>query len=135
MKFSKPFTSCALGRLLVFAGQRSSYSRYRGFQRGYVEFPAGSQLECARRCLTWMLRSAEDLAEAAESSTTFAAARSDAVSHDAVAHQVAASMRTTSSPSQAPSTNSLLNPNVFHDAYGRYIDSTATSTRGQDHTQ
>src|ERR1700684_3718587 len=46
MKFSKSFTSFGTwDRDSVFAGEHSAYSSYQGSSGGYVEFPAGSELE------------------------------------------------------------------------------------------
>src|SRR6185437_827046 len=46
MKFSKPFTAFGTwDGFSVFPNGRSAYSSYQGSSGGYVEFPAGSDLE------------------------------------------------------------------------------------------
>ena len=69
MKFSKPFTSFGTwDGYSVFPNERSAYSSYQGSSGGYVEFPAGSELE-VRTALSYVDvdGARKNLDEAAES--------------------------------------------------------------------
>ena len=58
MKFNKPFTSFGTwDGLSVFPNGRSAYSSYQGDSGGYVEFPAGTELE-VRTALSYVTSTA-----------------------------------------------------------------------------
>jgi len=123
MKFSKPFTSFGTwDGFSVSAGSRSAYSSYQGSSGGYVEFPAGSELE-VRTALSYVDADGArgNLVEAAESFEDARAAAStqwnDALSRIKIAGFEENDIVTFYSALY----HSLLNPNVFNDVDGRYI--------------
>src|ERR1700678_22270 len=123
MKFSKPFTSFGTwDGDSVFAGEHSAYSSYQGSSGGYVEFPAGSELE-VRTALSYVDvdGARKNLDEAAESFDDVRAAAStqwnDALSRIKIAGFDENDIVTFYTALY----HALLNPNVFNDADGRYI--------------
>ena len=138
MKFSKPFTSFGTwDGFSVSAGARSAYSSYDGSSGGYVEFPAGSVLE-VRTALSYVDvdGARANLDEAAESFKDVRAAAStrwnDALSRIRIAGFDEDDIVTFYTALY----HSLLNPNVFNDADGRYIGFDGDiHTVAQGHTQ
>jgi predicted alpha-1,2-mannosidase len=138
MKFSKPFTSFGTwDGYSVSAGARSAYSSYQGSSGGYVEFPAGSQVE-VRTALSYVDADGakKNLDEAAESFDDVRAAAStqwnDALSRIRIAGFDEDDIVTFYTALY----HSLLNPNVFNDADGRYIGfDRDIHTIAQGHTQ
>ncbi|MGO9071402.1 GH92 family glycosyl hydrolase, partial [Mycobacterium sp.] len=138
MKFSKPFTSFGTwDGFSVSAGARSAYSSYDGSSGGYVEFPAGSVLE-VRTALSYVDvdGARANLDEAAESFKDVRAAAStrwnDALSRIRIAGFDEDDIVTFYTALY----HSLLNPNVFNDADGRYIGFDGDiHTVTQGHTQ
>jgi predicted alpha-1,2-mannosidase len=123
MKFSKPFTSFGTwDGFSVSAGARRAYSSYDGSSGGYVEFPAGSQVE-VRTALSYVSvdGARANLDEATESFKDVRAAAStqwnDALSRIRIAGFDEDDIVTFYSALY----HSLLNPNVFNDVDGRYI--------------
>ncbi|MGO8964344.1 MAG: GH92 family glycosyl hydrolase [Mycobacterium sp.] len=138
MKFSKPFTSFGTwDGFSVSAGARSAYSSYDGSSGGYVEFPAGSVLE-VRTALSYVDvdGARANLDEAAASFKDVRAAAStrwnDALSRIRIAGFDEDDIVTFYTALY----HSLLNPNVFNDADGRYIGFDGDiHTVAQGHTQ
>ena len=138
MKFSKPFTSFGTwDGFSVFPHERKAYSSYDGSSGGYVEFPAGSQVE-VRTALSYVSvdGARANLDEAAESFKDVRAAAStqwnDALSRIRIAGFDEDDIVTFYSALY----HSLLNPNVFNDADGRYIGFDGDiHTVAQGHTQ
>ena len=138
MKFSKPFTSFGTwDGFSVFPDERSAYSSYDGSSGGYVEFPAGSQVE-VRTALSYVSvdGARANLDEAAESFNDVRAAASkqwnDALSRIRIAGFDEDDIVTFYSALY----HSLLNPNIFNDADGRYIGFDGDiHTVAQGHTQ
>jgi predicted alpha-1,2-mannosidase len=121
MKFSQPFTSYGTwDGYSVHAGARSAASPYSG---GYVEFPAGSVLE-VRTAISYVGVDGARANLAAEGGTSFdyvrAAAASDwnaKLSCIAVAGRNVGNLDTFYTALY----RTLLHPNTFNDADGRYI--------------
>ncbi|MFZ3302339.1 MAG: GH92 family glycosyl hydrolase, partial [Mycobacterium sp.] len=138
MKFSRPFTSFGTwDGFSVFPNERKAYSSYDGSSGGYVEFPAGSQVE-VRTALSYVSvdGARANLDEAAESFKDVRAAASkqwnDALSRIRIAGFDEGDIVTFYSALY----HSLLNPNVFNDADGRYIGFDGDiHTVAQGHTQ
>ena len=123
MKFNKPFTSFGTwDGFSVFPNGRSAYSSYQGSSGGYVEFPAGSDLE-VRTALSYVDvdGARKNLDEAAAGFDDIRAAASkqwnDALSRIRVAGYTEDDIVTFYSALY----HSLLNPNTFNDVDGRYI--------------
>ncbi len=121
MKFSRPFTSYgAWDGYRVYGGARSAHSRYSG---GYVEFPPGSVLE-VRTAISYLSVDGARANLAAEGGASFddvrAAASSEwkaTLSHIMVAGRNVDNLETFYTSLY----RSLLHPNTFNDADGRYI--------------
>jgi predicted alpha-1,2-mannosidase len=121
MRFSQPFTSYGTwDGDAVYAGTRGAASPYSG---GYVEFPAGSVIE-VRTALSYVGVDAARANLAREGAASFehvrAAAWSQwnaALSHIAVGGRNADNLETFYTSLY----RSLLHPNTFNDADGRYI--------------
>jgi predicted alpha-1,2-mannosidase len=121
MKFSRPFTSFgAWDGYAVYAGARNLASPYAG---GYVEFPAGSVIE-VHTAISYVSVEGAQANLAAEGGANFdsvrAAALSEwnaALSRISVAGRKKDDLRTFYSSLY----HSLLHPNTFNDADGRYI--------------
>ena len=123
MKFSKPFTSFGTwDGYSVFAGEHSAYSSYQGSSGGYVEFPAGSELE-VRTALSYVDvdGARKNLDEAAESFDDVRAAASTQWNTMLSRIKVAGFDEDDIVTFYTALYHSLLNPNVFNDADGRYI--------------
>ncbi len=123
MKFSQPFTAFGTwDGFAVYPDGRSAYSSYQGSSGGYVEFPAGADLE-VRTALSYVdIDGAQkNLDEAASSFDDIRAAASkqwnDALSRIRVAGYTEDDIVTFYSALY----HSLLNPNTFNDVDGRYI--------------
>ncbi len=136
MKFSQPFSSYGTwDGYGVYAGARSAASPYSG---GYVEFPAGSVLE-VRTAISYVGIEGARANLAAEGGASFgdvrAAARSEwkaTLSHIAVAGRNANNLETFYTSLY----RSLLHPNTFNDADGRYIGfDNFVHTVAKGHTQ
>jgi predicted alpha-1,2-mannosidase len=121
MKFSQPFTSYgAWDGYRVYAGARAAASPYSG---GYVEFPAGSAFE-VRTAISYVGIDGARANLAAEGGGSFedvrAAAQSEwnaTLSHILVAGRNVDNLDTFYTSLY----RSLLHPNTFNDADGRYI--------------
>ena len=121
MKFSQPFTSYgAWDGSTVHAGAREAASPYSG---GYVEFPTGSAVE-VRTAISYVGIDGARANLAAESGARFedvrAAAQSEwnaTLSHISVAGRRVGDLDTFYTSLY----RSLLHPNTFNDADGRYI--------------
>lgn len=121
MKFSQPFVSYGTwDGGTVYAGARSMNSPYSG---GYVEFPSGSALE-VRTAISYVSIDGARANLAAEDTGSFgdvrAAASSEwnaALSRIAVAGRSAGDLETFYTSLY----RSLLHPNTFNDADGRYV--------------
>lgn len=139
MKFSRPFTSYGTwDGYSVNAGARRAYSSYTGSSGGYVEFPAGSVLE-VRTALSYVSVDGARVNLAAEGNASF-----DAVRAAASAQWNAALSRISVAGADADDVDtfytalyhSLLHPNTFNDADGRYIGfDHAVHTVAAGHTQ
>ncbi|HZU46168.1 MAG TPA: GH92 family glycosyl hydrolase, partial [Mycobacterium sp.] len=136
MKFSRPFISYGtFDGDSVFAGARSADSRWSG---GWVEFPAGSVLE-VRTALSYVSIDGARANLAAEGGASFndvrAAASSAwnaALSRIAVAGANGDDVKTFYTALY----HSLLHPNTFNDADGRYLGfDGAVHTVARGHTQ
>ena len=89
MKFSKPFSKFGTwDGFSIFPNNRSAYSSYQGSSGGYVEFPAGTELE-VRTALSYVDvdGARKNLDEAAEKLRRRPRRRVDAVERCTVAHQ------------------------------------------------
>ncbi len=121
MKFSQPFTSYGTwDGYAVHPGARGAASPYSG---GYVEFPAGSVVE-VRTAISYVGVDGARANLAAEGAASFDAVRAAAssqwnaaLSHIAVAGRDGDEMETFYTSLY----RSLLHPNTFNDADGRYI--------------
>lgn len=121
MRFSQPFSSYGTwDGSMVYPGVRAAHSRYSG---GYVEFPAGSVLE-VRTAISYVSIDGARANLAAEGAASFdqvrAAASSEwnaALSHIAVAGRNGNDVDTFYTSLY----RTLLHPNTFNDADGRYI--------------
>ncbi len=123
MKFSQPFTSFGTwDGFTVYPNGRSAYSSYQGSSGGYVEFPAGVNLE-VRTALSYVSigGARKNLDEAAVGFDDIRAAASkqwnDALSRIRIAGYTEDDIVTFYSALY----HSLLNPNTFNDVDGRYI--------------
>ncbi|MGO9385940.1 MAG: GH92 family glycosyl hydrolase [Mycobacterium sp.] len=121
MKFSQPFTSYgAWDGYSVDAGARSAASPYSG---GYVEFPAGSTLE-VRTAISYVSVDGARANLAAEGGAGFDATRAAALSQwNAALSRIAVAGRNVGNLDTFYTSlyRSLLHPNTFNDADGRYI--------------
>ncbi|MGB9307453.1 MAG: GH92 family glycosyl hydrolase [Mycobacterium sp.] len=121
MRFSQPFTSYGTwDGSTVYPGVRGAHSRHSG---GYVEFPAGSVLE-VQTAISYVSIDGARANLAAEGAASFdqvrAAASSEwnaALSHIAVAGRNGNDVDTFYTSLY----RTLLHPNTFNDADGRYI--------------
>ncbi|BBX48040.1 GH92 family glycosyl hydrolase [Mycobacterium cookii] len=123
MKFSKPFINFGTwDGTSIYPKGRSAYASYQGSSGGYVEFPAGSEVE-VRTALSYVDvdGARKNLDEAAESFDDVRAAAStqwnDALSRIRIAGYTEDDIVTFYSALY----HALLNPNTFNDADGRYI--------------
>ena len=123
MKFNKPFTSFGTwDGFSVFPNGRSAYSSYQGASGGYVEFPAGTELE-VRTALSYVDvdGARKNLDEAASGFDDIRAAASKewntALSRIRIAGYTEDDIVTFYSALY----HALLNPNTFNDVDGRYI--------------
>jgi predicted alpha-1,2-mannosidase len=121
MKFSRPFTSYgAWDGYSVYAGARSAASPYSG---GYVEFPAGSVLE-VRTAISYVGVEGARANLAAEGGASFDDVRAAAVSGwNATLSCIAVAGRNAGNVDTFYTSlyRSLLHPNTFNDADGRYV--------------
>ncbi len=121
MKFSQPFTSHgSWDGYTVFAGATSAQSRYSG---GYVEFPAGSVLE-VRTALSYVSIDGARANLAAEGGASFDDVRAAASSQwNATLSRITVAGRDGGNLETFYTSlyRSLLHPNTFNDADGRYI--------------
>jgi predicted alpha-1,2-mannosidase len=121
MKFSRPFTSYgSWDGYQVHPGVRSAASPYSG---GYVEFPAGSVIE-VRTALSYVGVDGAGANLAAEGGASFEHVRAAASSewNAALSHIAVAGRRGDDLEMFYTSLyRSLLHPNTFNDADGRYI--------------
>jgi predicted alpha-1,2-mannosidase len=136
MKFSQPFTSYGTwDGYQVYPGVRGAASPYSG---GYVEFPTGSVLE-VRTALSYVGIDGARANLAAEGGASFEDARAVASSEwNAALSRIAVASRRGGDLETFYTSlyRSLLHPNTFNDADGRYIgfdDLIHTVARG--HTQ
>ena len=123
MKFNKPFTSFGTwDGFSVFPNGRSAYSSYQGSSGGYVEFPAGTDIE-VRTALSYVDvdGARKNLDEAAAGFDDIRAAASKewnaALSRIKIAGYTEDDIVTFYSALY----HALLNPNTFNDVDGRYI--------------
>ncbi len=124
MKFSRPFTSYGTwDGYSVFAGTRSAYSSYTGSSGGYVRFPAGSRVD-VRTALSYVSLDGARANLADEGKAGFDGVRAaaskewnDKLSRITIASADDGDVETFYTALY----HSLLNPNVFNDADGRYI--------------
>src|ERR1700736_852072 len=123
MKFNKPFTSFGTwDGFSVFPNGRSAYSSYQGSSGGYVESPAGTDLE-VRTALSYVDvdGARKNLDEAAAGFDDIRAAASKewntALSRIKIAGYTEDDIVTFYSALY----HALLNPNTFNDVDGRYI--------------
>ncbi len=121
MKFSRPFTSYgSWDGYFVYPGARSAASPYGG---GYVEFPAGSTVE-VRTAISYVGVDGARANLAAEGGAGFDAVRAAALSQwNAALSSVTVAGRNLGNLATFYTSlyRSLLNPNTFNDADGRYI--------------
>ncbi|BBZ49540.1 glycoside hydrolase family 92 protein [Mycobacterium heidelbergense] len=121
MKFSRPFTSYgAWDGYSVYAGARSAASPFGG---GYVEFPAGSVVE-VRTAISYVGIDGARANLAAEGGASFDDARTAALSQwNATLSCIAVAGRNIGDLETFYTSlyRSLLHPNTFNDADGRYI--------------
>src|ERR1700742_5339245 len=123
MKFNKPFKSFGTwDGFTVFPNGRSAYSSYQGASGGYVEFPAGTQLE-VRTALSYVDidGARQNLAEAAAGFDDIRAAASHQWNDVLSRIKIAGDTEDDISTFYSALYHSLLNPNTFNDADGRYI--------------
>ncbi len=136
MKFSQPFTSHgAWDGYAVYAGARRANSPYSG---GYVEFPAGSVLE-VRTAISYVGIDAARANLAAEGAASFDDVRAAASSEwNAMLSRIAVAGRNGDNLETFYTSlyRSLLHPNTFNDADGRYIGfDNSIHTVANGHTQ
>jgi predicted alpha-1,2-mannosidase len=121
MKFSQPFTSYgSWDGYSVYAGARIAASPFSG---GYVEFPAGSVLE-VRTAISYVGIDGARANLAAEGGASFDHVRAAAVSEwNATLSCIAVAGRNVGNLDTFYTSlyRSLLHPNTFNDADGRYI--------------
>ncbi|MCW2662019.1 MAG: hypothetical protein JWP83_3171 [Mycobacterium sp.] len=121
MKFSQPFTSYgSWDGYSVYAGARSAASPYSG---GYVEFPAGSVLE-VRTAISYVGIDGARANLAAEGGASFDDVRAAAVADwNATLSSIAVAGRNVGNLDTFYTSlyRSVLHPNTFNDADGRYI--------------
>ena len=121
MKFSRPFTSYgAWDGYRVYGGARSAHSRYSG---GYVEFPPGSVLE-VRTAISYLSVDGARANLAAEGGASFDDVRAAASSEwKATLSRIMVAGRNVDNLETFYTSlyRSLLHPNTFNDADGRYI--------------
>src|SRR6202020_1419434 len=123
MKFSKPFTSFGTwDGDSVFPNGRSAYSSYQGSSGGYVEFPAGSELE-VRTALSYVDvdGARKNLDEAAAGFDDIRAAASTGWNTALSRIKVAGYTEDDIVTFYSALYHALLNPNTFNDVDGRYI--------------
>ena len=121
MKFSQPFTSYGTwDGYAVYPGVRGAASPYSG---GYVEFPPGSVVE-VRTAISYVGVDGARANLAAEGATTFDAVRAAASSEwNAALSRISVAGRDGDDVETFYTSlyRSLLHPNTFNDADGRYI--------------
>ncbi|MEE6175434.1 GH92 family glycosyl hydrolase [Mycobacterium sp. 050134] len=136
MTFSQPFVSYgAWDGYGVFAGARTAVSPYSG---GYVSFPPGSAVE-VRTALSYVSIEGARANLAAESGPTFDGVRDAAVSQwNTALSRIRVAGRNADNLATFYTSlyRSLLHPNTFNDADGRYIGfDGVTHTVAAGHTQ
>ncbi|WAC90857.1 GH92 family glycosyl hydrolase [Mycobacterium sp. Aquia_213] len=121
MKFSQPFTSYGTwDGYSVYPGARSAVAPYGG---GYLEFPAGAAVE-VRTAISYVGVEGAQANLAAEGAASFNEVRAAAVSEwNATLSCVAVAGRNAANIDTFYTSlyRSLLHPNTFNDADGRYI--------------
>ncbi len=121
MKFSQPFAAYGTwDGYAVYPGARTAASRYSG---GYVEFPPGSEVE-VHTAISYVGIDGAQANLAAEGTTGFDAVRADASKqwNDALSRiSVAGRDGNELDTFYTSLYRSLLHPNTFNDADGRYI--------------
>ena len=121
MKFSQPFTSYGTWNgYAVYPGARGAASPYSG---GYVEFPAGSVIE-VRTAISYVGIDGARANLAVEGGASFDAVRAAAISEwNATLSCIAVAGRNVGDLDTFYTAlyRSLLHPNTFNDADGRYI--------------
>src|SRR5271165_5637915 len=121
MKFSQPFTSHGTwDGYAVYPGVRAAASPYSG---GYVEFPPGSEVE-VRTAISYVGVDGARANLAAEGTTPFDAVRAAASSQwNAALSRISVAGRDGDDVDTFYTSlyRSLLHPNTFNDADGRYI--------------
>ncbi|WP_204080784.1 GH92 family glycosyl hydrolase [Mycobacterium riyadhense] len=121
MKFSQPFSSYGTwDGYAVYAGVRSAHSPYSG---GYVEFPSGSMLE-VRTAISYVGIDGARANLAAEGTASFDDVRAAATREwNAVLSRIMVAGRDADHMETFYSClyRSLLHPNTFNDADGRYL--------------
>lgn len=121
MRFSRPFTSYgSWDGYSVYPGARSAASPYSG---GYVEFPPGSEIE-VRTAISYVGVEGARANLAAEGGAGFADVRAAAVSEwKAALSSIAVAGRKVGDLDTFYTSlyRSLLHPNTFNDADGRYV--------------
>ncbi len=136
MKFSQPFSSYGVwDGLAVYGGARSVNSPYSG---GYVSFPAGAKLE-VRTAISYVSIDGARANLAAESSGGFDDVRAAALAQwNAALSRISVAGRNAGNVDTFYTSlyRSLLHPNTFNDADGRYtgFDGAVHSVAG-GHTQ
>ncbi len=121
MKFSQPFSSYGVwDGNAVYGGARSANSPYSG---GYVQFPAGSELE-VRTAISYVSVDGARANLAAEGATNFDDVRAAAAREwNATLSRITVAGRNADNVDTFYTSlyRSLLHPNTFNDADGRYI--------------
>ena len=123
MKFNKPFTSFGTwDGFSVFPNGRSAYSSYQGSSGGYVEFPAGTELE-VRTALSYVDvdGARKNLDEAASGFDDIRAAASKGWNAALSRIRIAGYTQDDIVTFYSALYHALLNPNTFNDVDGRYI--------------
>jgi predicted alpha-1,2-mannosidase len=123
MKFNKPFTSFGTwDGFSVFPNGRSAYSSYQGSSGGYVEFPAGTELE-VRTALSYVDvdGARKNLDEAASGFDDIRAAASKEWNTALSRIKIAGDTEDDIVTFYSALYHALLNPNTFNDVDGRYI--------------
>ena len=123
MKFNKPFTSFGTwDGFSVFPNGRSAYSSYQGSSGGYVEFPAGTELE-VRTALSYVDvdGARKNLDEAAAGFDDIRAAASKGWNAALSRIRIAGYTEDDIVTFYSALYHALLNPNTFNDVDGRYI--------------
>jgi predicted alpha-1,2-mannosidase len=138
MQFSRPFTSYgSWDGYSVYPGVRGAYSSYTGSSGGYVEFPSGSEVE-VRTALSYVSVDGARINLVAEGGAGFDGVRAAASTewNTALSRIAVAGAGGDVATFYTSLYHSLLHPNAFNDADGRYIGfDRATHTVAAGHTQ